>query len=48
MVKEGTAHTMEATEGVLDKEKFSHVKKVERLEHLLEQYFNFKSIYQAS
>jgi uncharacterized protein len=48
IVKEGTARTMDAIEGVLDKEKFSHVKKVERLEQLLGQYFNFKPIYQAS
>jgi hypothetical protein len=47
MVKEDTMRTMEALEGVLGKAKFSHEKKVERLEQLLEQHLDLKPIYQA-
>jgi len=48
MVKDDTMRTMEALEGVLGKAKFSHEKKVERLEQLLEQHLDLKSIYQAA
>jgi BioD-like phosphotransacetylase family protein len=48
MVKDDTMRTMEALEGVLDKAKFSHEKKVERLEQLLEQHLNLEPIYQAA
>jgi len=48
MVKDDTMHTMEALEGVLGKAKFSHEKKVERLEQLLEQHLDLKPIYQAA
>ena len=48
MVKDDTMRTMEAMEGVLGKAKFSHEKKVERLEQLLEQHLDLKSIYQAA
>ena len=47
-VKDDTMRTMEALEGVLGKAKFSHEKKVERLEQLLEQHLDLKSIYQAA
>jgi len=47
MVKDDTVRTMEALEGVLGKAKFSHEKKVERLEQLLEQHLDLKPIYQA-
>jgi BioD-like phosphotransacetylase family protein len=48
IVKDDTIHTMEALEGVLDKAKFSHEKKVERLEQLLEQHLDLESIYQTA
>jgi BioD-like phosphotransacetylase family protein len=48
VVKQGTAHTMEAVEGVLDRAKFSHPKKVERLEGLLQEHLNFEPIHQGS
>ena len=48
IVKDDTMRTMEALEGVLDKAKFSHEKKVERLEQLLEQHLDLESIYQAA
>ena len=47
-VKDDTVRTMEALEGVLDKAKFSHEKKVERLAQLLEQHLDLKSIRQAA
>jgi BioD-like phosphotransacetylase family protein len=48
IVKDDTMHTMEALEGIFDKAKFSHEKKVERLEQLLEQHLDLESIYQAA
>ncbi len=48
MVKDDTMRTMEALEGVLGKAKFSHEKKVERLEQLLEQHLDLKPIYPAA
>lgn len=48
LVKEGTVPTMEALESVLEKAKFSHEKKVKRLEQLLEEYLNLDSIYQSA
>jgi BioD-like phosphotransacetylase family protein len=48
MVKDDTVRTMEAVEGVLDKAKFSHEKKVERLEQLVEQHLDLESIRQAA
>jgi len=48
VVKEGTVRTMEAMEGVLDKAQFFHLKKVERLEGLLQEYLNFEPIYHGS
>ena len=47
IVKDDTMHTMEALEGIFDKAKFSHEKKVERLEQLLEQHLDLGSIYAA-
>ncbi len=47
LVKEGTVRTMEALEYVLEKAKFSHHKKVERLEQFLEKYLDLKPIYQS-
>jgi BioD-like phosphotransacetylase family protein len=47
-VKDDTVRTMEALEGVLDKAKFSHEKKVERLAQLLEQHLDLESIRQAA
>jgi uncharacterized protein len=46
VVKESTTTIMEAMEGVLDKAKFSHQRKVERLEQLLEENLNLEPIYQ--
>jgi len=46
VVKESTNSIMEAMEGVLDKAKFSHQRKVERLEQLLEEYLNLEPVYQ--
>jgi hypothetical protein len=48
MVKDDTVRTMEAVEVVLDKAKFSHEKKVERLEQLLEQHLDLESMRQAA
>ena len=47
-VKDDTVRIMEAVEGVLDKAKFSHEKKVERLAQLLEQHLDLESIRQAA
>jgi hypothetical protein len=48
MVKNDTIHTMEALEGIFDKAKFSHEKKVERLEQLVEQHLDLEAIYKAA
>jgi hypothetical protein len=48
MVKDDTVRTMEAVEGVLDKAKFSHEKKVERLAQLLGQHLDLESIRRAA
>jgi len=48
VVKDDTLRTIEALEGVFDKAKFSHEKKVERLEQLLEQHLDLKSIHGVS
>ena len=47
MVKEDTRHTLDSVEGAFGKAKFSHEKKVERLEQLLEQHVSLEAIYQA-
>jgi len=47
MVKEDTRQTLDSIEGAFSKAKFSHEKKVERLEQLLEQNVNMGVIYQA-
>jgi BioD-like phosphotransacetylase family protein len=47
MVKDDTVRTMEAVEVVLDKAKFSHEKKVERLAQLLGQHLDLESIRRA-
>jgi BioD-like phosphotransacetylase family protein len=48
IVKDDTMRTIQALEGVLDKATFSHEKKVERLEQLLEQHLDLEFIYQAA
>jgi len=47
-VKDDTVRTMEAVEGVLEKAKFSHEKKVERLAQLLGQHLDLESIRRAA
>jgi hypothetical protein len=47
VVKDDTRHTLDSVEGAFGKTKFSHEKKVERLEQLLEQNVNLGAIYQA-
>jgi BioD-like phosphotransacetylase family protein len=48
VVKDNTLRTMEALERVWDKAKFSHERKVERLEQLLEQHLDLGAIRQAT
>lgn len=47
VVEADTTCTMEALEGVFDKARFHHEKKLERLGEILEQYFNLETLYQA-
>jgi BioD-like phosphotransacetylase family protein len=48
MVKEDTRHILDSVEGAFSKPRFSHEKKVERLEQLLEQHVNLDAIYQSA
>lgn len=48
LVKESTVRTMEALESVLEKAKFSHQKKVERLAQLIKRHLNLEPIYKAA
>jgi len=48
VVKDDTVRTMEALERVWDKAKFSHERKVEKLEQLLEQHLDLGSLRQAA
>lgn len=47
MVKEDTRSTLDAVEGAFSKPRFSHEKKMERMEQLLEQHVNLDAIYQS-
>jgi BioD-like phosphotransacetylase family protein len=46
-VKKDTRQTLDSIEGAFGKAKFSHEKKVDRLEQLMEQNVNLDAIYQA-
>jgi len=48
VVKDDTVRTLEALEVVWDRAKFSHERKVEKLEQLLEQHLDLASIRQAA
>lgn len=45
MVKHDTRQTLDSIEGAFSKAKFSHEKKVERLEQILEQNVNLEAVY---